>query len=106
MEFIALLKDLDALYPPDCTIRLVLDRVIATRPNRFKYVLTPTHPSWLNIVETLAGKMTRPFLRQIRVGSRKELRERILLGIAEIDAMPVVHRWKAFEVLEASAESP
>jgi transposase len=117
VEFIALLKDLDALYPPDCTIRLVLDNhsahtsqetraYLATRPNRFKYVLTPTHGSWLNIVETLFGKMTRTFLRQIRVGSRKELRERILLGIAEINEMPAVHRWKAFEVLEASAESP
>jgi transposase len=117
VEFIALLKDLDALYPPDCTIRLVLDNhsahtsqetraYLATRPNRFKYVLTPTHGSWLNMVETLFGKMTRTFLRQIRVGSRKELRERILLGIAEINEMPVVHRWKAFEVLEASAESP
>jgi len=117
VEFIALLKDLDALYPPDCTIRLVLDNhsahtsqetraYLATRPNRFKYVLTPTHGSWLNMVETLFGKMTRTFLRQIRVGSRKELRERILLGIAEINEMPAVHRWKAFEVLEASAESP
>ena len=35
---------------------------LATRPNRFKYVLTPVHGSWLNIVETLFGKMTRTFL--------------------------------------------
>jgi len=48
--------------------------------------------------------MTRTFLRQIRVQSREELKERILLGIAEINLMPVVHRWKAFEVLEATAE--
>jgi hypothetical protein len=46
-------------------------------------------------VETLFGKMTRTFLRQIRVQSRAELKERILLGIAEINEMPVVHRWKA-----------
>jgi transposase len=113
VEFIALLRDLDAHYPPDCIIRLVLDNhsshisketrtYLATRPNRFKYVLTPTHGSWLNIVETLFGKMTRTFLRQIRVGSRNELKERILLGIAEINEMPVVHRWKAFEALEAA----
>ena len=112
VEFIALLMDLDSHYPPDCTIRLILDNhsahisketraYLATRPNRFKYVLTPTHGSWLNIVETLFGKMTRTFLRQIRVGSKKELKERILLGIAEINEMPVVHRWKAFEALEA-----
>lgn len=116
VEFIALLKDLDAHYPPDCMIRLVLDNhsshisketraYLATRPNRFKYVLTPTHGSWLNIVETLFGKMTRTFLRQIRVGSRKELKERIILGIAEINTMPVVHRWKAFAGLEVTAEA-
>ena len=116
VEFIALLKDLDARYPPECTIRLILDNhsshisketrdYLATRPNRFKYVLTPTHGSWLNIVETLFGKMTRTFLRQIRAQSRAELKERILLGIAEINAMPVVHRWKAFELLETTSEA-
>lgn len=114
-EFIALLKDLDVHYPAECTIRLILDNhsshisretraYLATRPNRFKYVLTPTHGSWLNLVETLFGKMTRTFLRQIRVQSKKELKERILLGIAEINAMPVVHRWKRFEALEAVAD--
>jgi hypothetical protein len=57
-EFIALLKDLDAYYPAECTIRLILDNhsahisketrtFLTTRPNRFKYVLTPTHGSWL-----------------------------------------------------------
>jgi hypothetical protein len=115
-ELIALLQDLDAYYPPDCTIRLVLDNhsahisketraYLATRPNRFMYVLTPVHGSWLNIVETLFGKMTRTFLRQIRVGSKQELKERILLGIAEINEMPVVNRWKAFEALEVAAEA-
>jgi transposase len=112
IEFIALLKDLDAYYPPGCTIRLILDNhsshisketraYLATRPNRFKYVLTPTHGSWLNLVETLFGKMARTFLRHIRVQSREELRQRILKGIAEINEMPVVHRWKAFEALAA-----
>ena len=111
-EFIALLKDLDAQYPPDSTIRIVLDNhsahisketqaFLATRPNRFKYVRTPTHGSWLNIVETLFGKMARTFLRHIRVSSWDELRNRILKGIAEINEAPVVHRWKNFEALSA-----
>jgi transposase len=110
VEFIALLQELDAHYPADSTIRLILDNhsahtsqetraYLATRPNRFKYVLTPTHGSWLNIVETLFGKMARTFLKQIRVHTREELRERILKGVAEINAEPVVHRWKAFETL-------
>ena len=111
-EFIALLKDLDHYYPAGCTIRLILDNhsahisretqgYLATRPNRFKYILTPKHGSWLNIVETLFGKMTRTFLRNIRVRSWEELRDRILKGITEINTDPVVHRWKKFEALTA-----
>jgi transposase len=109
-EFIALLQDLDAYYPVQSKIRLIMDNhsahiskethaFLATRPNRFQYVLTPKHGSWLNIVETLFGKMARTFLRHIRVQSWEELRARILKGVAEINAAPVVHRWKKFEAL-------
>ena len=109
-EFILLLKALDAHYPPGCVIRLVLDNHsahisketmawLATKPNRFVYVHTPKHGSWLNLVETLFGKMARSFLKHIRVASRQELKDRILLGIAEINQAPVVHRWKNFEAL-------
>ena len=56
-------------------------------------------------METLFGKMTRTFLRGIRVQSREELRERILRGIAEINETPVVHQWKAFEALEIELEA-
>lgn len=109
-EFVALLKALDEYYPPGTTIRIILDNhsahisketcaYLATRPNRFKYVHTPKHGSWLNLVETLFGKMAHTFLKQIRVRSKAELKERILLGIAEINAAPVVHRWKKFEPL-------
>jgi transposase len=111
-EFVALLKDLDAYYPAGVTIRVILDNhsahisketraYLATRPNRFQYVHTPKHGSWLNLVETLFGKMAHTFLRQIRVRSKAELKERILLGIAEINAAPVVHRWKKFDLLTA-----
>ena len=110
-EFIALLQDLDHHYPPECSIRLILDNHsahisretqawLATRPNRFHYVLTPTHGSWLNIVESLFGKMARTFLKHIRVQSWEELHDRILLGIAEINAAPVAHRWKKFAALD------
>jgi hypothetical protein len=114
-EFIALLKDLDQHYAADCTIRIILDNhsahisketrtYLATRPNRFQYVLTPKHGSWLNIVETLFGKMARTFLRHIRVQSWEELRERILLGIAEINAAPVIHRWRKFDALVPASQ--
>ena len=106
-EFIALLRQFDETYPPVVTLRLILDNhsahisketrtYLATRPNRFKFVHTPTHGSWLNLVETLFGKMARSFLRHIRVKSWDDLRERILKGFAEINAAPVVHRWQKF----------
>jgi transposase len=111
-EFVALLKDLDAYYPAELTIRIILDNhsahisretraYLASRPNRFHYVHTPKHGSWLNLVETLFGKMAHTFLRHIRVKSKAELKQRILLGIAEINAAPVVHRWKKFDLLTA-----
>lgn len=107
-EFISLLKELDAFYPQESLIRLILDNhsahisketmsYLATRPNRFIYVHTPKHGSWLNLVETLFGKMARTFLKNIRVNSKDELRQRILKGIEEINAAPVVHRWKKFD---------
>lgn len=111
VEFTSLLSDLDARYPPDCTIRIILDNhsahlsketqaFLSQHPNRFQYVLTPKHGSWLNIVETLFGKMARTFLRHIRVQSLDELKARILKGVAEINAAPVVHRWKNFKALD------
>lgn len=110
-EFITLLKDLDAYYPSNAQIRILLDNHsahisketrawLSTRPNRFIYVHTPKHGSWLNIVETLFGKMARTFLKHIRVRSKAELKERILKGIEEINAAPVVHRWKKFGELQ------
>jgi transposase len=107
IEFIKLLKRLDEYYPPHNKIRIILDnhsshksketmKYLAERPNRFIYVYTPKHGSWLNLVETLFGKMSRTFLKQIRVSSKEELKERILKGIEEINAEPVVHRWKGF----------
>lgn len=110
-EFISLLKELDQYYAKESVIRIILDnhsahisketmKYLASRPNRFVYVHTPTHGSWLNLVETLFGKMQRTFLKRIRVSSVEELIERILRGIEEINAEPVVHRWTNFAFAE------
>ena len=111
-EFISLLREMDDYYPAESTIRIILDnhsahisketmKYLAGRPGRFLYVHTPKHGSWLNLVETLFGKMARTFLKHIRVNSRQELKERILLGIKEINASPVVHQWKKFDFAHA-----
>jgi len=109
VEFIALLKRLDEYYPPEAIIRVVLDNhsahisketlaYLATRPGRFEYVHTPKHGSWLNLIECAFSKMARTFLRHIRVNSIDELKARILKGIDEINASPVVFRWNKFDL--------
>jgi transposase len=108
-EFIALLQSIDAYYPPQAIIRVVLDNhsshisketmaYLATRPGRFEYVHTPKHGSWLNLIECAFSKMARTFLRHIRVASICELKARILKGIEEMNAAPVVFRWKKFDL--------
>jgi transposase len=99
-DFIAFLKKLDGSYPG-----LVLDNHSAhisketrsyldTIPQRFVFVFTPTHGSWLNLIENQFSKMTRSMLREIRVASKQELIDRIHLYFEEINAAPVVFRWK------------
>ena len=112
-EFILLLKELDEYYPKECTLRVILDNhsahisketmtYLASRPNRFIYVHTPKHGSWLNLIETVFGKMARTFLKAIRVKSREELKQRILQGVREMNLAPVVVRWKKFNLGLAS----
>ena len=64
-----------------------------TRPDRFKFVFTPKHGSWLNIIESFFGKMFRAMLRGIRVKSKEELVQGIYQYIDEMNSDPVVYRW-------------
>lgn len=108
-EFIELLREIDHHYPQSCTIRIVLDnhsshisketmKYLESRPGRFVYVHTPKHGSWLNLIEMAFSKMARTFLRHIRVSSKQELKERILLGISEFNSSPVVFRWNKVDL--------
>ena len=94
-----------ALVADALVIRLVLDnssahisketrRYLATRPQRFVFVFTPTHGSWLNLIEVLFSKLTRSLLRGIRVASKAELIERLHQYFRELNQEPVVFRWK------------
>jgi transposase len=104
-EFVQFLKIVDSAYPKTATIRMILDNhsahisketrgYLASVPNRFDFVFTPKHGSWLNIVETFFAKMAHTFLRGIRVESKQELRDRLLKYLDEVNAEPVVFRWR------------
>jgi len=104
-DFIEFLTKLDVAYPAAQTLRLILDnhsahisretqRYLATRPQRFQFVFIPKHGSWLNLVETLFSKMARTMLREIRVSTKQELIDRIHLYFQEVNAAPVIFRWR------------
>jgi hypothetical protein len=104
-EFIELLRVVDEYYPTGAVIRMVLDnhsshisretrRYLATVPNRFQFIFTPKHGSWLNLIETFFSKMARTMLRGIRVKSKAELKQRIEQYLTEVNELPVIFRWK------------
>ncbi len=113
-DFIEWLKKADAAYPEHDTIRLILDNhsahtsketmaFLETRPGRFVFVFTPKHGSWLNLIESFFGKMTRQCLKGIRVESKQELIDRIYKYCDEVNAHPVQYHW-TYKMDEISIE--
>ena len=81
-EFIQFLKELELIYPKE-KIKILMDNhkihtsietqeYLETVPDKFEFVFTPKHASWLNIIESFFSKMARSLLRGIRVDSIKE----------------------------------
>ncbi len=104
-DFVTFLKKLDEQYPQGDKIRLILDNHSAhtsrevqeylnATTERFEFVFTPTHGSWLNMIEGFFSKMTRQMLRGIRVKTKTELKGRIYQYFEEINAVPVPYKWK------------
>jgi transposase len=104
-EFVDYLKMLDGLYPKNMKLVILLDNHSAHKsketqkyleivPDRFLFVFTPVHASWLNIIESFFSKMARSVLRGMRVSSLEDLRKRLLQYIKEVNQHPVVFRWR------------
>jgi len=112
-EFIEYLKLLDAAYPADTAIEVILDNHsahvsretsnwLAAQPiGRFTFTFTPTHGSWLNIIEGFFSKAARSVLRHIRVGSKDELKQRLMDFVDDVNRDPVVHTWR-YKIDEAA----
>lgn len=103
-EFIQFLKELELIYPKE-KIKILMDNhkihtsretreYLETVPDKFEFVFTPKHASWLNIIESFFSKMARSLLRGIRVDSIKELGERISQYIDQTNENPVIFKWK------------
>ena len=67
---------------------------LAEQPGgRFEFTFTPTHGSWLNLVENFFSKLARSILRHIRVASKQELKDRLMAAVDYFNQDPVVHTW-------------
>lgn len=104
-EFVDYLKMIDSYYPKKLKIVVILDNLrvhtsketqkyLESVPQRFQFVFTPKHASWLNIIESLFSKMTRSLLRGMRVSSKQELNDRISQYFDDINESPVIFKWK------------
>ena len=112
-EFVGFLQRLDAAYPADTAIKLILDNPsahisketrawISSQPEgRFSFVFTPKHASWLNLVEGFFSKMARSMLRHIRVASKAELKATIFAYLDDLNRDPVIHSW-TYKIGEAA----
>lgn len=103
-DFIDFLDILDKKYPQYSHIRVILDNhsahrskevmeYLKTKQDRFVFVFTPKHGSWLNLIESFFGKMAKTMLRGIRASSYDELADRIYKYIDRVNEEPVVYRW-------------
>ena len=104
-EFIEFLNLLDKKYDKSLVIRMILDNhsahkskmvlnYLAKKPGRFQFTFTPTHSSWLNLVESFFGKMARQCLNTLRVKSKEDLVDIITRWLEAVNNEPVVFRWK------------
>lgn len=104
-DFVAFLTILDEKYDKGKKIKVVLDnhsahtsketrKYLEEHPDRFEFIFTPKHGSWLNMIESFFGKFARVCLKGIRVKTKDELVQRIYQYMDEINAQPVIYRWK------------
>ena len=104
-EFLRFLKRLDAEFPEDLELHLILDnyathkhpevrRWLATRP-RFQLHFTPTSSSWLNLVECWFSALTTKRIRRGSFGSVPELVAAIRVDMQVNNKSPEPFVWTA-----------
>ena len=104
-DFIDFLEKIDKKYDQDLKIHIILDNhsvhtskkvmaFLAKKPGRFNFTFTPKHASWLNLIESFFSKLARQALKHLRVSSKEALIKHIYDWLDEINADPVVYRWR------------
>jgi hypothetical protein len=67
---------------------------LAAQPaGRFALTFTPKHGSWLNLIEVSSPSLPAPFCATFAWLPNKELKDRIMAAIDDVNRHPVVHTW-------------
>ena len=109
------LREVDKSVPPELEIHVVIDNLSAHKAPtikrflvqnpRFHFHFTPTHASWLNLVERFFGLLTEHALRRGSHTSTRQLRTAIDEYLAAHNDEPKPFKWtkNADEILESIA---
>jgi transposase len=114
-EFRSFLNAIDTAVPSDCDVHIVMDNYgthktplirqwLAKRP-RFQVHFTPTHGSWLNLVERWFGILTERQIKRSAHKSVRSLEQAIREFIDAHNEKPKPFTWtkSADEILESIA---
>jgi transposase len=113
LEFLKFLKGIDEHVNPELDVHVILDNLSThktpavmrwlVRHPRFHLHFTPTHASWLNMVERFFGLLTQQALQRGSHNSVRELREAITGFIDAHNETPRPFRWTktADEILDS-----
>lgn len=114
-EFKLFLREIDSAVPQGLDVHIVLDNLSThktpdikrwlLRHPRFQLHFTPTHASWLNLVERFFGLLTEHALRRGSHRSTRQLRDAIYAYLDAHNDDPKPFRWtkSADEILESIA---
>ena len=109
------LREIDAVVPPSLDVHVILDNLSThktpeikrwlLRHPRFQLHFTPTHASWLNLVERFFGLLTEHALRRGSHKSGHELRAAIEAYLDAHNDEPKPFKWTktADEILASIA---
>jgi transposase len=114
-EFKQFLREVDAQVPAELDVHVVLDNLATHKTPeikrwllkhpRFHMHFTPTHASWLNLVERFFGLLTEHALRRGSHRSTRDLRQAIDAYLAAHNEAPRPFKWtkSADEILASIA---
>lgn len=106
-DFVAFLREMDAVVEPDLEVHVILDNLSAhkapavkrwlLRNPRFHFHFTPTYSSWLNLVERFFGLLTEHALKRGSFTSIPALRKAIYEYVEAHNEEGKPFKWKKTE---------